>query len=123
ITAPQIHASAVKNPKMLGGPFIDYDGKRVDEIAALMKRTLAERSYLGTLSKALAEMDRTLQAKAKGESVHCLYPLVPEPLRGYGCAVTLLRPRLHSARNAVRQHAVRSGVELHRSVSDFPLHL
>ena len=25
ISAPQIHANAVKNPKMLGGPFIDYD--------------------------------------------------------------------------------------------------
>ena len=27
ITAPQVHASAVKNPKMFGGPFIDYDGQ------------------------------------------------------------------------------------------------
>jgi len=36
ISAPQIHANAVKNPKMLGGPFIDYDGKRVDEIIALL---------------------------------------------------------------------------------------
>jgi len=82
-SAPQIHANAVKNPKMLGGPFIDYDGRRVDEIAALLKRTLAERSYLVTLSKALADLDRTLQIKAKGESVHSLYSLVPEPLRGY----------------------------------------
>src|SRR4051812_22054889 len=24
ISAPQVHAAAVKNPKMLGGPFIDY---------------------------------------------------------------------------------------------------
>ena len=37
--APQVHANAVKNPKMLGGPFIDYGGKRVDEIRALRDRT------------------------------------------------------------------------------------
>jgi L-ascorbate metabolism protein UlaG (beta-lactamase superfamily) len=83
ISGPQIHANAVKNPNMLGGPFIDYDGKRVDEIAALLKRTLAERSYLVALSKALADLDLALQANAKGESLHSLYPLVPEPLRGY----------------------------------------
>ena len=83
ISAPQIHANAVRNPKMLGGPFIDYNGQRVDEIAALMHRTLSERAYLVTLSKALAELDRLLQSKARGESVHELYPLVPEPLRGY----------------------------------------
>ena len=35
INMPQVHANAVKNPKMLGGPFIDYEGKRVDEIRAL----------------------------------------------------------------------------------------
>ena len=35
IANPQIHANAVKNPKMMGGPFIDYGGKRVDEIRSL----------------------------------------------------------------------------------------
>ncbi len=32
VSAPQVHGSAVRNPKMMGGPFIDYDGKRVDHI-------------------------------------------------------------------------------------------
>jgi hypothetical protein len=41
---PQIHANAVKNPKMLGGPFIDYGGKRVDEIRALRDRIKKERT-------------------------------------------------------------------------------
>ena len=35
---PQVHANAVKNPKMVGGPFIDYGGKRVDEIRELRDR-------------------------------------------------------------------------------------
>ena len=48
VQSPQVHAAAVKNPAMLGGPFIDYDGKRVDEIQALIddwqdgRMTLAE---------------------------------------------------------------------------------
>lgn len=83
IAAPMIHANAVKNPKMLGGPFIDYNGKRLDEIKELLKTTVAKRSYLITLSKALEELDQMLQSRAKGESLQGLYPLVPAPLRGY----------------------------------------
>ena len=39
ITAPMVHATAVKNPKMLGSPFIAYGGKRVDEIRNLRQQT------------------------------------------------------------------------------------
>src|ERR1700739_4420295 len=50
ISEPQVHASAVRNPKMLGGPFIDYEGKRVDEIKALRERTKQERASMFELS-------------------------------------------------------------------------
>jgi hypothetical protein len=46
IAAPQVHANAVRNPKMVGGPFIDYQGKRVDEIRALRDATIRKRSRL-----------------------------------------------------------------------------
>src|SRR5579871_3436245 len=39
VRSPQTHASAAKNRAMLGGPFIDYDGGRVDEIKALIDQT------------------------------------------------------------------------------------
>jgi hypothetical protein len=29
---PKIHAQAIKDPKMLGGPFIDLEGEKVNEI-------------------------------------------------------------------------------------------
>jgi len=29
INAPQAHANVVKNQKLLGGPFVDYGGKRL----------------------------------------------------------------------------------------------
>jgi len=83
IAAPQIHANAVMNPRMSGGPFIDYGGKRVREIQALFDQTVAHRSYLLELSKALEDLDRLLELQANGESMHRLYELVPKPLRGY----------------------------------------
>jgi L-ascorbate metabolism protein UlaG (beta-lactamase superfamily) len=82
ISAPDLHAKAVQNPKMLGGPFIDYGGQRVDEIAALRDRTLQHEPLL-TLSSALVELDTMLQAAATGYSMIPLYEKVPLPLRGY----------------------------------------
>src|SRR5438105_11736021 len=63
---PQIHANAVKNPKMLGGPFIDYSGKRVDEIRALRDRIKKERAHLLALSAALGTLDAMLRESGKG---------------------------------------------------------
>ena len=83
VNAPQIHANAVKNPKMAGGPFIDYGGKRVDEIRALRDRIRKERSDLIELSSAIGSLDSMLRESAKGHSLQPLYPRVPDPLRGY----------------------------------------
>jgi L-ascorbate metabolism protein UlaG (beta-lactamase superfamily) len=83
ISAPQIHANAVKNPKMLGGPFIDYGGKRVDEVRALRDRIRKERAHLIELSAALQALDAMLRERAKGHSLQPLYAQIPEILRGY----------------------------------------
>lgn len=83
ISAPQIHRSAVMNPKMLGGPFVDYDGQRVDEIRELRDRTARGRADLIALSRALAELDGLLRTTAKGYSLHPVYASVPEILKGY----------------------------------------
>jgi L-ascorbate metabolism protein UlaG (beta-lactamase superfamily) len=83
ISAPQIHANAVKNPKLLGGPFIDYGGKRVDEIRALQEETKRKRPHLLELSAALSALDEMLLTQAKGFSLQPLYQAVPEILKGY----------------------------------------
>ncbi len=83
INNPQIHANAVKNPKMLGGPFIDYGGKRVEEIRGLRDWIKRERAHLLELSAALGSLDAMLRESAKGHSLHLLYSKVPEILRGY----------------------------------------
>jgi L-ascorbate metabolism protein UlaG (beta-lactamase superfamily) len=83
INAPQVHANAVKNPKLLGGPFIDYGGKRVDEIRNLREQTKRLRPHLIELSEAIASLDELLRIQAKGFSLQPLYQMVPDILRGY----------------------------------------
>jgi L-ascorbate metabolism protein UlaG (beta-lactamase superfamily) len=83
INSPQLHANAVKNPKMLGGPFIDYEGQRVNEIRELRRRTQEERKQLMELSNAIVALDELLRNQAKGYSLHPLYAKVPDPLKGY----------------------------------------
>jgi L-ascorbate metabolism protein UlaG (beta-lactamase superfamily) len=83
ISAAQFHANATKDPAMVGGPFIDYGGKRVEEIKALREKTKRDGADLIALSAALAELDANLTANAKGYSLQPLYQSVPEILKGY----------------------------------------
>lgn len=82
IAGPQFHAAAMKDPKMIGGPFIDLGGQRVDDVKKLRDATRRDRAKLVNLSSALAELDTMLQAQAKGNSLLPLYAAVPEPLKG-----------------------------------------
>ncbi|WP_286761487.1 MBL fold metallo-hydrolase [Salegentibacter sp. UBA1130] len=83
VKAPSVHAAAVKNPKMLGGPFIDYNGERVDEIKKLRDKTLTEQEDMIKFWEAVNELDKILKSKAKGYSLEPLYDEVPEILKGY----------------------------------------
>lgn len=83
INVPQIHAAAVKNPKMLGGPFIDVGGEHVEEIKALRDRIRHQRAHLIELSAALSQLDAMLRTNATGYSLAALYSQVPAILRGY----------------------------------------
>ena len=83
INAPQVHANAVKNPKLLGGPFMDFGGKRVDEIRSLRDQTKRLRPHLIELSEAIASLDDLLRTQAKGFSLQPLYNMVPDMLKGY----------------------------------------
>lgn len=80
---PEVHAAAVKDPKMLGGPFIDYMANRVEEVKLLRDRTLDEQGPLIALAQAIQELTKMLKQEAHGFSLDPLYEKVPEPLRGY----------------------------------------
>ncbi|MFC0781257.1 MBL fold metallo-hydrolase [Flavobacterium sp. HJSW_4] len=83
IKNPKIHAAAIKNPKMLGGPFIDYNGGRIEDIQMLYDDTLDKRSDLLGLGEAIFELNNLLQKEAKGYSLNSLYDRVPEILKGF----------------------------------------
>lgn len=83
INAPQVHANAVKNPKLLGGPFVDYGGKRVDEIRVLRDQTKRDRPRMIELSAAINSLEDILRTQAKGFSLQPLYNAMPDILKGY----------------------------------------
>ena len=83
VQAPHIHAAAVKNPKMLGGPFMDFEGKRVEEVKQLRDQTLEKQADLIEFAEAVHALNRMLKSNAKGYALESLYEKVPDILKGY----------------------------------------
>jgi L-ascorbate metabolism protein UlaG (beta-lactamase superfamily) len=83
IDSPETHESAVRNPALLGGPFMDFDRNRVEDVRKLRERTLTQRSHLVNLSRAIEQLDALLREKAAGYSLESLYAEVPACLQGY----------------------------------------
>src|SRR3984893_1890024 len=83
IESPETHEAAVKDPRLLGGPFMDLQQRRVEDVKRLRERMLRERGHLVTLSRAIEQLDGLLREKAVGFSLEPLYREVPQALRGY----------------------------------------
>jgi L-ascorbate metabolism protein UlaG (beta-lactamase superfamily) len=83
LAAPSIHAEAVLNPKMRGGPFMDFGGARIDEVTELHENSLTSQAKMVQFVKAVKELDKMLAAEAKGFGLETLYTKVPEVLKGY----------------------------------------
>jgi L-ascorbate metabolism protein UlaG (beta-lactamase superfamily) len=107
IESPDTHMAAVRNPALLGGPFMDLGENKVEEVKRLRERTLSLRSNLVDLSRALEQLDQMLREKAAGYSLEPLYAEIPPELQGYIELVydlnnqpsfRLLEPLLYSSR-------------------------
>lgn len=83
IQSPLIHAAAVLNPKMKGGPFMDYKEQRVADIETLKAHILGRRSFSIALAEAIKELDNMLKLHANGYALESLYEKVPDILKGY----------------------------------------
>jgi L-ascorbate metabolism protein UlaG (beta-lactamase superfamily) len=83
VSAPEVHVAAVKNPAMRGGPFMNHPADRVQEVRALMERTLREQAHMIDLAGAIKTLSDTLRNEASGYSLEPLYEKVPEGLKGY----------------------------------------
>jgi L-ascorbate metabolism protein UlaG (beta-lactamase superfamily) len=83
VASPEAHSVALRDPALVGGPYVDYDRVRVDEIADLLSATEAKQAALIELSQAIHSLDGLLRKQAKGSSLELLYRQVPSILRGY----------------------------------------
>ena len=83
IAAPQVHASALQDPAMQGGPFIRHDVGRMPEIQALLEKTRTEQGALLALSEAIATLETVLANHPTGASLEPLYSQIPKALRGF----------------------------------------
>ena len=83
INSPESHAAAVKDPKLLGGPFMDFEGNRVEDVQLLRDRCVRNRAHLVALSRAIEELDTATQSKGAGYCLDSLYAEIPGPLKGF----------------------------------------
>jgi L-ascorbate metabolism protein UlaG (beta-lactamase superfamily) len=82
IQNPEIHKRAIEDPTMLGGPFINLNGKKVDDIKELLKKTQKEASKLIELAESYKKLELILQERAQGDSLESFYQEIPRPLKG-----------------------------------------
>ncbi|PTX58413.1 L-ascorbate metabolism protein UlaG (beta-lactamase superfamily) [Kordia periserrulae] len=78
---PELHEEAVKNPKMLGGPFVDHPASRVNEIKSMVENTKDKCANLLTLRKDILALFELLK-KENGYSLDGLYDKIPKNLDG-----------------------------------------
>lgn len=80
VKSPQVHINAARDPALIGGPFINYQGDvaNVEQFAAQTRTSLAE---LSSLANKVFEFHERLNV-LDGNSVEPLYDELPAELRG-----------------------------------------
>lgn len=79
---PEIHLKACRNPKLMGGPFVDIAAERAGEVQQLLDSMKSQTDNL-ELARAITEVYEHLSREAKGQSLEPFYEKLPEALRGY----------------------------------------
>lgn len=80
---PAMHAMALRNPQLAGGPFIDYGEDRVNDIRGLMEQTKEKQREMLQFSQDVDALNEMLLFEASGYTLETLYNKVPERLKGY----------------------------------------
>ena len=83
VEAPDVHETTLRNPAMMGGPFIQHPASRVGEVRSLLEKTKEEQSRLLGLSHAIDHLRTQLANHPPGQSLEPLYAQIPEALKGY----------------------------------------
>lgn len=83
LSHPRLHETSCRNPRLLGGAFVDVPSNRVEDVRALHDALMAGSSDNIEFAQALILFYRELVDQAKGQSLQECYARLPEPLRGY----------------------------------------
>ncbi len=83
VQMPQLHAAAMRNPEMVGGEFIDYEGQRVEDIERLRASVEAGNATRLAFREAVVELLDRLEQKRDCTGLEEIYRTLPQPLRGY----------------------------------------
>jgi L-ascorbate metabolism protein UlaG (beta-lactamase superfamily) len=83
VASPQFHVNALRNPEMLGGPYVDQPPSRAGEVKALLEATAREQSHMREFAEAIKTLEAKITNEANGFSIQPLYREVPEILKGY----------------------------------------
>lgn len=82
IQMPKMHEMAVRDPKMRGGPFMDFNGEnKVHEVEKFLAKM--QDNSLIELAEALIALNERLAQAADGHAMRALYMDVPDVLKGY----------------------------------------
>lgn len=83
VAEPELHEAALRNPAMLGGPFVRYPAHRRAEIARSLQDLDRGLGDCIGLVQGMSALEELLGRLPSGGSLEELYPQVPEVLRGY----------------------------------------
>jgi len=82
IKQPKLHEMALKNPDMMGGPFIDYPASEKYVLEAYRDKINTEETSTLLFAEAIKSLNKMLIKTAKGYSLESLYKDIPEILQG-----------------------------------------
>jgi len=82
IKFPKIHMQANQNPSLMGGPFIDLEGRYVEEVKQLFESTKEDCKDLINLHSAFKDFEKKLKTEATGNSLEPFYAKLPSELKG-----------------------------------------
>lgn len=80
---PDLHLKACRNPKLVGGPYVDIPKERREGVQSLLDKTRQEQTANIAFAKAVTEFSEYLQKEAKGQSLEAYYSKIPPELKGY----------------------------------------
>lgn len=79
----ELHRKAVLDPKMLGGPFMDFDERKMEWVVSHVDHLKENNKDLLELADMFLELNKILLEQAVGGSIDSIYKQMPEEVKGF----------------------------------------